>query len=261
MLSTRHSTKGRLKAHNPRRHCRRRAYHASQPVIYFHCRAESISKWVAHTTHTQTHTTKPVIYSSCRLVPVALRGTIPWTRRISGYHSVRTVAPVRLTGCMSRHRYRKRSSYSRGRYRARRSYGRPRRRRRRSRSRNRYYSRGWPRRRSKSRSMRSTGRGSTKTADLLVDILSMPNEVIAALAAGVLSAFGAVALVVLKVALWIVCVTAIAMFAGLMIVGTVVLAQRSALRLTRNLETTTEDRDSSVGRELPASRDADQISP
>ena len=87
----------------------------------------------------------------------------------------------------------------------------------------------------------------------------MPNEVIAALAAGVLSGLGAVVLAVLKVALWIVCVTAVVVFAVLMIAGMVVLAQQSARRRTRNSETTTEHQHGSAEREQPVNGVDDQI--
>ena len=107
---------------------------------------------------------------------------------------------------MSRRRYPSRSrSYSRTRRRPYRSRGR------------RNYNR--PRGRTKTRSKRSTGAWPADAADWVASLLDTPKEVLAALAAGFVAALGSIALALLKVALWVVIVVGVVLFA----VGLVVL--------------------------------------
>ena len=66
-----------------------------------------------------------------------------------------------------------------------------------------------------------------------MSLLDMPKEVVAVLAAGVLAAFGSVALALLKAALWVVVVVGVVLFAaGLVALATVggVMTARWAFR-------------------------------
>ena len=108
---------------------------------------------------------------------------------------------------MSRRRYPRQShSYSRSRKRPYQSRG------------GRYYNRRRGRR-NYSRPHHRTKSRSADAADLVTSLLDMPKEVLAALAAGFVAALGSIALALLKVALWVVIVVGVVLFA----VGLVVL--------------------------------------
>ena len=136
---------------------------------------------------------------------------------------------------MSRRRYPRRGhSYSRSRKRPYQSRG------------GRYYNRSRGSRdysrshhRTKSRSKRSTGAWPTDAADFVTSLLDTPKEVLAALAAGVVAALGSIALALLKVALWVVIVVGVLLFAvGLVVLSAVGGAMTARWALRRAAATT-----------------------